>query len=113
MSFAELNVPQKHVYLFKPHRKRKEGVVVHAPVAAGEFWYNIHMNDNFITRWYSSPVLWFVFVAALLVTWAMMDPGALVNAFDQDGRSPFELATLPFFAAIVPLVWWECPFTGS
>jgi hypothetical protein len=71
------------------------------------------MNDNVITRWYSSPALWFVFVAALLVTWAVMDPGALVNAFDQDGRSPFELATLPFFAAIVPLVWWKCPFTGS
>jgi len=71
------------------------------------------MNDNIISRWYAAPVLWFAFVAALLATWAVMDPGALVNAFDQDGYSPFEIATLPFFAAIVPLVWWKCPFTGS
>ena len=44
------------------------------------------MNDSFMTRWYSAPVLWFVLVAVLLATWAVMDPGALVNAFDQDGK---------------------------
>ena len=71
------------------------------------------MNDNFISRWFAAPVLWFALVAALIATWALMEPGALVRAFDQDGYSPFELATLPFFAAIVPLVWWKCPFTGS
>ena len=68
---------------------------------------------KFLKSWFSGPVLWFVGVAALLVTWAVMEPAALVHAFDQDGYSPFELATLPFFAAIVPLVWWKCPFTGS
>ncbi len=71
------------------------------------------MNENNRTWWATAPVMWFAFVAALLVTWAVMDPGALVRAFDQDGRSPFELATLPFFAAIIPFVWWKCPFTGS
>ena len=68
---------------------------------------------KFLKSWLSGPALWFAGVAALLVTWAVMEPAALVHAFDQDGYSPFELATLPFFAAIVPLVWWKCPFTGS
>ena len=68
---------------------------------------------KFLKSWLCAPSLWFAGVAALFVTWAVMDPAALVNAFDQDGYSPFELATLPFFAAIVPLVWWKCPFTGS
>ncbi len=71
------------------------------------------MKSTFIARWFSGPVLWFVFVGALLVVWSVMEPAALVNAFDQNGYSPFELATLPFFAALVPLVWWKCPFTGS
>ncbi|MBR1921774.1 MAG: hypothetical protein IJ829_07235 [Kiritimatiellae bacterium] len=66
-----------------------------------------------LKSWLTAPVLWFAFVAALMATWAAMDPAALIRAFDQDGRSPFELATLPFFAAIVPLVWWRCPFSGS
>ncbi len=71
------------------------------------------MKKHFIDQWFSGPALWFALVAALLVVWAVMEPGALVNAFDQDGYSPFELVTLPFFAAIVPLVWWKCPFSGS
>ncbi len=60
-----------------------------------------------------APVLWFLCVFALLATWAIMEPEALVRAFDADGRSPFELATLPFYAAIVPAVWIFCPFAGS
>ena len=63
--------------------------------------------------WYCAPLLWFAGVAALLAAWAVMDPVALDRAFNRGGYSPFELATLPFFAAIVPLVWWRCPFTGS
>ncbi len=59
------------------------------------------------------PVLFVFCLLALLVTWAVMEPAALHRAFDADGYSPFELATVPFFAAIVPLVWWKCPFTGS
>lgn len=60
-----------------------------------------------------APVVFVVGALLLLLTWAIMEPVALHRAFDNDGRSPFELATLPFFAAIIPLVWWKCPFTGS
>lgn len=63
--------------------------------------------------WLTGPALFVLGVAALLVTWAVMEPETLVRCFDQDGYSPFELATLPFYAAIVPLVWWKCPFGGS
>lgn len=59
------------------------------------------------------PVLFVLCLLALLATWAAMEPAALRRFFDADGYSPFELATVPFFAAIVPLVWWKCPFTGS
>ena len=64
-------------------------------------------------EWLVAPALYFALVAALLVTWALVPPATLVNLFDQGGYSPFELATIPFFAAIVPLVWWKCPFSGS
>ncbi len=59
------------------------------------------------------PLVWCLLVAALLAVWAVTDPATLVRIFDQDGYAPFELATLPFFAAIVPFVWWKCPFEGS
>lgn len=60
-----------------------------------------------------SPALFLVGLLALLLVWVVMEPNALHHAFDQDGYSPFELATIPFYAAIVPVVWWKCPFTGS
>ena len=60
-----------------------------------------------------APAVFAACVFALLVTWAVMEPAALRHAFDQDGYSVFELATIPFYAAIIPLVWWKCPFTGS
>ncbi len=63
--------------------------------------------------WLVGPVAFAAMLAALLATWAGMDPGALVNAFDQGGYSPFELSTIPFYLAIVPFVWWKCPFGGS
>lgn len=63
--------------------------------------------------WLTGPVVFMVMLAALLITWAVVEPGALVRAFDNNGRSPFELATLPFYLAIVPFVWWKCPFDGS
>ncbi len=63
--------------------------------------------------WLTGPVLFVLMLAALLVTWACVAPATLVANFDSDGRSPFELATLPFYLAIVPLVWWKCPFDGS
>ena len=52
----------------------------------------------------AAPAVFVVCVLALLVTWAAMEPAALRNAFDQDGYSVFELATIPFYAAIIPLV---------
>ncbi len=61
----------------------------------------------------AGPILFVLGILALLVTWLAMEPAALHHAFDQDGYSPFELATVPFYAAIIPLVWWKCPFTGS
>ena len=61
----------------------------------------------------TGPVLFVLGILALLATWLAMDPVALHNAFAQDGYSPFELATIPFYAVLVPLVWWKCPFTGS
>lgn len=60
-----------------------------------------------------APALWFGMILTLLVAWAVVSPEAAVRFFDQGGYSPFELATLPVFAAIVPLVWWKCPFEGS
>lgn len=60
-----------------------------------------------------SPIVFIVTSLILMATWAMLEPATLHHYFDNDGRSPFELATLPFFAAIIPLVWWKCPFTGS
>lgn len=60
-----------------------------------------------------APVLWLVSLLALLAVWATVSPEAIARFFDQGGYSPFELATLPVFAAIVPWVWWKCPFTGS
>ena len=60
-----------------------------------------------------APIVFIVCAAALALTWAIMDPPALRHFFDQDGYSPFELVTIPFYAAIIPMVWWKCPFTGS
>ena len=66
----------------------------------------------------AAPVVFAVCAFALLVTWLVMEPTALRHmfdgaSFDQDGHSAFELATIPFYVAIIPLVWWKCPFTGS
>lgn len=63
--------------------------------------------------WLAGPALFAAMLAALLAAWAVMDPSALVAAFDQGGYSPFELATVPFYLAIAPFVWWKCPFGGS
>ncbi len=60
-----------------------------------------------------SPTVFLLGLLALVVVWALSNPAWISHFFDEDGYSPFELATIPFFAAIVPLVWWKCPFTGS
>ena len=61
----------------------------------------------------AGPVVFVLGLLALIAAWLAMEPAALRRAFDQGGYSPFELATIPFYAAIVPLVWWKCPFSGS
>lgn len=63
--------------------------------------------------WIIPPVAWIGLIVALAVIWLIVEPGRLVALFDHDGRSPFELLTLPFYAAIIPMVWWLCPFAGS
>ncbi len=63
--------------------------------------------------WLTGPVLFALLLGVLLVTWAILPPGTLIAAFDNHGRSPVELATIPVFLAIVPMVWWKCPFAGS
>lgn len=63
--------------------------------------------------WLVPPFLFLLGIVMLVAVWANMQPAAVAAAFDMDGRSPFELATLPFYAAIVPLVWMKCPYYGS
>lgn len=63
--------------------------------------------------WLTAPIVFVVLLAVLLFTWAVMEPATLIANFDNDGRSAFELATLPFYAAIVPFVWLCNPFGGS
>jgi hypothetical protein len=70
-------------------------------------------SNGFSKSFLLGPVVFVLCIAALLLTWCAMEPMALQRAFNERGYSPFELATLPFFAAIIPLVWWKCPFTGS
>ena len=63
--------------------------------------------------WLAAPIVFVVALLCLLGAWAVVEPKCLVACFDNNGRSPFELATLPLFAVIIPLVWWKCPFDGS
>lgn len=63
--------------------------------------------------WLAAPAVFFAWFAALACAWAFMEPGTVARMFDQGGYSPFELATLPFYAAIIPAVWMFCPFDGS
>ncbi len=64
-------------------------------------------------RFALAPMIWFVALLVFSVMGGVMDPAVLIRNFDQGGYSPFELLTLPFFAAIIPLIWWKCPFAGS
>jgi len=68
---------------------------------------------HFSKAYLTGPVVFAAGLLALLTTWLVMEPAALHHAFDQDGYSTFELATIPFYLVLVPLVWWKCPFTGS
>ena len=63
--------------------------------------------------WALPPFLFFVGFSIFVLLWSIMEPCTLVSAFDANGRSIFELATLPVYAAIIPFVWFKCPFDGS
>lgn len=63
--------------------------------------------------WMLAPATFVVGIAALVTCWAVMEPADLIANFDADGHSPFELMTLPLFAAIAPLAWLCCPVAGS
>ena len=63
--------------------------------------------------WMVAPVLAALFAAVFVVSWMAIEPTRLISIVDQDGRSPLELMTIPFFAAIAPAVWLFCPFSGS
>ena len=66
-----------------------------------------------IKKFYLAPIVFAISVVVLLSVWAAMSPEGLVRLFDQKGYSPVELATIPFYAAIIPVVWWKCPFGGA
>lgn len=63
--------------------------------------------------WLLAPVICLLFAMLLVVVWAVLDPQTLMINFDNDGRSPVELMTLPLFALIVPLVWLCPPTSGG
>ena len=63
--------------------------------------------------WLLSPVVFVLSLMALACVWAAMEPMELRAAFDADGKSFFEILTIPFYALIVPTVWLACPFGGS
>ena len=71
------------------------------------------MQSEYGKSWLAAPALFAAAAAALLAAWALVPPETLIPFFDCDGASPVETATLPVFAAIVPFVWWKCPFGGS
>ncbi len=63
--------------------------------------------------WMVAPVFAALFIAAFVSCWLYIDPAQLILFFDQGGFAPVELMTIPLFAAIVPLVWLCCPFSGG
>ena len=60
-----------------------------------------------------APAVYLLCLAALAAVWGVMEPNALRAAFDADGKSFFEVLTLPCYMLIVPTVWVCCPFGGS
>ena len=63
--------------------------------------------------WIAPPAVFIAGIVTLVAVWLALEPQTTMRLFDNDGRSPVELATLPLFAAIVLLVFWKCPFSGS
>jgi hypothetical protein len=63
--------------------------------------------------WRVPPTVFAAALAAIFLAWTICDPAGFSLFFDNDGRSPFQMATVPVFAAIVPAVWIFRPFSGS
>lgn len=63
--------------------------------------------------WMIGPSMFFGMIAVLLIVWYLTEPASLIRMFDNSGRSPVELATVPVFLALVPAVWILRPFEGS
>ena len=60
-----------------------------------------------------SPAIAIAFAALFIAAYAALPPERAIGLFDRGGFSPVEIATLPLYALIVPLVWLCCPFGGS
>lgn len=58
------------------------------------------------------PAVFMAGLAALVSIWLFSDSAAIIPVFDNHGRSPVELATLPLFALAVPLALFRTPFEG-
>lgn len=69
-------------------------------------------RGEFGKAWWTAPAVFAAGLLALGYIWAVMEPAQLVQGFDAHGGSLFEVATLPFYAAIVPFVWIWNPFGG-
>lgn len=63
--------------------------------------------------WLTAPILFFIMSAMLVAIWAILPPERLINLFDRKGASPVEIATLGFFALLVPLTFLASPFGGT
>lgn len=65
------------------------------------------------SKWWCSLAIFAASIAALALVAVCTDSAQCIQFFDQNGYSPFELATLPVFFAIIPAVWIAKPFDGS
>lgn len=74
------------------------------------------MRMNLMTSkhsWLLAPIVSVIFALILVAVWAVLEPQTLIANFDNNGRSPVELMTLPLFALVVPLVWLCPPVRGN
>lgn len=55
--------------------------------------------------WLAAPILWLAGVVFLTALWAVSPPAFIRSNFDQDGRSPVELATVGLFFFQLFFLW--------
>jgi hypothetical protein len=63
--------------------------------------------------WMLGPLVFAAMTFVFIALWLFISPETLVRNFDNNGRSPFELLTLLFYLAIVPLVFVCNPFKSK